>query len=152
MKYDLNYKSLNILLADDDEDDRQLLQEAIKSDRIEHTMHTIPSGEQLMNYLALCNGNTPDLIFLDLNMPRKNGMECLIEMRADKKFNNTVIAIYSTSSAKKDINTAFLAGANIYITKPNNYPALQKIVSEVLSTNWQYHTSTLSKKQFLMVR
>jgi len=152
MKYDQDYKSLQILLVDDDENDRQLLREAIESDRVDHTMHAIADGEQLMNYLSLSNVNTPDLIFLDLNMPRKNGMECLVEMRADEKFNNTIIAVYSTSSSKKEINSVLHAGTNIYITKPNNYLALKKIVSEVLLINWQYHTSSLSKKQFVMVR
>jgi CheY-like chemotaxis protein len=152
MKKNSNYNSLHILLVDDDEDDRKILREAIESVRVDHALHNIEDGQKLMEYLANCNGNTPDLIFLDLNMPRKTGMECLLEIRANQKFNDTVIAMYSTSSTEKDIDNTFLAGANIYITKPNNYEVLQRIVADVLSINWQYHTSQLKKENFVMVR
>jgi CheY-like chemotaxis protein len=143
---------MRILLADDDTDDRAFLREAIESVRVDHALYHFENGEKLMEHLAQCNGNVPDLIFLDLNMPRKNGMECLTEIRTKKKFNDTMIAIYSTSAMKNDIDRSFHAGANIYIRKPNSYGALQKIVTDVLSINWQYHTSQLKRENFVMVR
>ncbi len=152
MKYDQHYKNLKILLVDDDEDDRQLLHEAIQSNKLGLALHSITDGEHLMAYLSDRNGNTPDLIFLDLNMPRKNGMECLVEIRTDASLNETVIAMYSTSSNKNEIDSAFLAGANIFITKPNNYEALKKIVADVIAMNWQYSTTSMRKEHFLMLR
>jgi CheY-like chemotaxis protein len=143
---------LRVLLADDDEDDRKLLRRAIENVRVDVALHNLDNGEKLMEYLSGCNGNVPDLIFLDLNMPKKNGMDCLIEIRAHKKFNNTAIAIYSTSSVEKDMDSTFSAGANIYITKPDNYETLKKIVADILSINWQYHTSRSSIENFVMVR
>lgn len=143
---------LRVILADDDDDDRRLLRRAIENVRVDIALHHIENGEKLIEYLSLCNGNIPDLIFLDLNMPKKNGLECLTEIRAHKKFNNTVIAIYSTSSAEKDMDLSFLAGANIYIIKPDNYETLKKIVADILSINWQYHTSRSSIENFVMLR
>jgi CheY-like chemotaxis protein len=152
MKKKFNHASLRILIADDDEDDRSMLCEAIEGARVDHALHNVEDGEKLMDYLSQCNGNAPNLIFLDLNMPRKKGMECLTEIRANQKFNDTAIAIYSTSSTENDISNAFLAGANIYITKPDNFQELQKIVADTLSMNWQYHTNQLNRENFMMVR
>lgn len=152
MKYDQDHKPLHVLLVDDDEDDSQLLREAIHSYKTNLALHSIADGEELMSYLTLCNGNTPDLIFMDLNMPRKNGMECLVEMRTDTSLNNTVIAIYSASSSKKEVDNAFLAGANIFITKPNTYEALKKVVADVLSINMLYSSPAMRKEHFMMLR
>ncbi len=152
MKKLSEYRSLQVLLADDDDDDREMLREAIESVRVDVSLHNFEDGEKLMAHLSTYNGNVPDMIFLDLNMPRKNGLECLTEIRTQKKFNETVIAVYSTSSAEKDIDSTFLAGANIYIRKPRDYKLLQKVLSDVLSTNWQYHTSKLNRENFVMLR
>ena len=143
---------MSILLVDDDEDDREVLREAIESVRVDITLQNFANGEILMEHLAQCNGNAPDMIFLDLNMPRKNGLQCLTEIRTQQKFNNTVVAIYSTSSAEKDIESSFHAGANIYIRKPRDFKILKKVVSDVLATNWQYHTSRLNRENFVMLR
>ena len=152
MKNPAPYHKLRVLIADDDEEDHQMLCEAIADAKVEIALNNVNNGEKLMEYLSQCNGNAPDLIFLDLSMPKKNGMECLAEIRTDAKFKDTMIAVYSTSSVEKDINNTFYAGANIYITKPNDHLALIKIVEDVLSINWQYHTSGMSKKNFVMVR
>ncbi len=140
----------NILLAEDDEDDRLFFKEAISELKINSDLVMVNDGVQLMSYLTL-NGNTlPHLIFLDINMPRKDGMTALYEIRQNPKLKDISVAIYSTSSNQKDIECALVNGANIYITKPNDFDLLKKIISKAISINWQYNKGSLSKENFLL--
>jgi len=146
----MNYDALHILLADDDEDDRLFFKDAIEELKVKTNVTTVNDGVQLMNYLNAPDVQLPNVVFLDLNMPRKDGMECLREIRSDVRLKNLSVAIYSTSSSEEDIEETFVRGANIYIKKPNDFGALKKILSEVISLNWQYHTSGLNKENFLL--
>mgnify|MGYP006171379871 FL=1 len=83
-------------------------------------------------------------------MPKKNGIECLHEIKANKRFDDIAIAIYSTSSSEEHIEETFVNGANIYIKKPNDFNTLKKVLSDVVTINWQYHTSGLNKDNFLL--
>jgi CheY-like chemotaxis protein len=143
--------SLYIVLAEDDEDDRAFFKEAIDDVKIKTKLDIVNDGEQLMEYLNRANGSLPDVVFLDLNMPRKNGIQCLEEIRSNQKLKDISVAIYSTSSAEQDIEQTFLKGANVYIRKPNDFEKLKKAIAQVLSINWQYHTSRLNKENFLLV-
>ncbi len=143
--------SLHILLADDDEDDRTFFKDAIDNVKVKTTVFTVNDGQQLMDYLSRADVSLPDVIFLDLNMPRKSGMECLEEIRSNSKLKDISIAIYSTSGSEDDIEKTFLKGANIYIRKPNDFEKLKKAIGQVLSINWQYHTSRLNKENFLLL-
>ena len=145
----MNTKLLNIALADDDDDDRMLFSEAIEEISIKTKLSLFNHGQELMDYLSAPSVVLPDLIFLDLNMPIKNGMECLKEIRQNSNLKDLCIAIYSTSSSEKDIEETFLNGANIYLNKPNNFVKLQSSVERILQLNWQYHTSNLNKDTFL---
>jgi len=139
-----------ILLADDDEDDRRFFKEAIDELKINSVLTMVNDGVQLMDYLNQKDILLPHLVFLDINMPRKNGMKALKEIRADERLKDLSIAIYSTSSAKKDVEEAFLIGANIYIKKPVDFEHLKKILSKAIKLNWQYHTSGLNKENFIL--
>jgi len=141
---------LQVLLADDDKDDRLFFKYAIEELKIQTIVSTVNDGVELMAYLSNTGNQLPDLIFLDLNMPRKGGMECLKEIRANSLFNDLSVAIYSTSASEKDIEESFVLGANIYITKPNDFTSLKKILAEVININWQYHTSGLNKENFVL--
>jgi CheY-like chemotaxis protein len=143
--------ALHILLADDDEDDRSFFRKAIEEVRVKTVLDTVNDGQQLMDYLLKKGASLPDVIFLDLNMPRKGGIECLEEIRSIKQLKDISIVIYSTSGADEDIETTFLKGANVYIKKPNDFQKLKEAIAEVLSINWQYHTSRLNKENFLLV-
>ena len=110
---------LLILLADDDESDRLLFKEAFGDLKIESVVHTVNNGMQLMDYFTKKDAVLPHLIFLDLNMPRKNGLACLKEIRSMEKFAAIPIAIYSTSASQNDIEETFRNGANVYIKKPS---------------------------------
>jgi len=140
---------LNIVLADDDEDDRMLFSEAIEEISIRTKLSLFNHGQELMDYLNLPNVLLPSLIFLDLNMPVKNGLQCLKEIRENARLKDLCVAIYSTSSSEKDIEETFLNGANIYVNKPDNFCKLREVVEKVLQLNWQYHTSNLNKDTFL---
>ena len=141
---------INICLADDDEDDRLFFTDAFDELKINTKVKTFNDGVELMNYLNSEDSILPNVLFLDLNMPKKNGVECLLEIKLNEKFSDIAIAIYSTSSSEEHIEETFVNGANIYIKKPNDFENLKKILSEVVSMNWQYHTSGLNKENFLM--
>lgn len=141
---------LKILLADDDEDDRLLFIDAIEEVKVRTVVSIVNDGVELMEYLNSTDAILPDLIFLDLNMPRKGGIECLEEIRNNKKFKEISIAIYSTSASQNDIEDTFVKGANIYITKPNDFEVLKNILAKVITIKWQYHTSGLNKENFLL--
>ncbi len=141
---------IHIILADDDEDDRMFFTDAFDELKMKTKVQTYNDGVELMNYLMTENAVLPDVLFLDLNMPKKNGIECLHEIKANKRFDDIAIAIYSTSSSEEHIEETFVNGANIYIKKPNDFNTLKKVLSDVVTINWQYHTSGLNKDNFLL--
>jgi CheY-like chemotaxis protein len=138
-----------IILADDDEDDRLFFTDAFSELKISTKVQTCNDGVELMDYLKKEDSILPNVLFLDLNMPMKNGIECLDEIKADKRFDDVIIAIYSTSSSEEHIEETFVKGANIYIKKPNDFNELKKVLSYVVTLNWQYHTSGFNKDNFL---
>lgn len=140
--------TINIMLADDDEDDRNFFNDAINELKINNNLTVFKNGRELMDYLERPDTVLPHILFLDLNMPSKNGNECLAEIRQNPKFKDMSIAIYSTSSSEKDIEETFVGGANIYIKKPNDFANLKKVLREVVNINWQFHTSGLNKDTF----
>ncbi|WP_046755429.1 response regulator [Kordia jejudonensis] len=146
----MNEDYIHIVLADDDEDDRLFFTDAFEELKITTKVQTYNDGVYLMDYLNSEDAILPNVLFLDLNMPRKNGMECLKEIKANEKFADIAIAIYSTSASEEDIENTFIHGANIYIKKPDNFKKLKKALSEVVTINWQYHTSGLNKDNFLL--
>lgn len=144
------HDSILITLADDDEDDRLFFTDAFEELKINTVVNTVKNGKELLNYLNQPETVLPNIIFLDLNMPILNGIECLKEIKQDNKFNDIVIAIYSTSSSDQDVEDTFVLGANIYIKKPNNFNDLKKVLSDIVTINWQYHTNGLNKDNFLL--
>lgn len=140
--------SMHILLADDDEDDRTFFSEAIQELKMNNKLTLFKDGNELMDYLVHPDIRLPHVLFLDLNMPGKTGIDCLKEIRANIRFKDVSIAIYSTSSSEKDIEDTFIEGANIYITKPNDFSSLKKVIQEVVNMNWQFHSSGLNIETF----
>ncbi len=141
---------LNILLADDDESDRFLFKEAFEEMKVKTNVYTVNDGLQLMEYLSQENVTLPHLLFLDLNMPRKNGLECLKEIRSIEKLKDISIAIYSTSASEKDIEETFLFGANVYIQKPSDFSELKHVLHKAVMTAFVYQEPPFNKANFLM--
>lgn len=90
---------IHIILADDDEDDRLFFTDAFEEIKINTKVQTYKDGVELMDYLNREDAILPQVLFLDLNMPKKNGIECLHEIKQNEKFKDLAIAIYSTSSS-----------------------------------------------------
>jgi len=146
----LKNEPLHILLADDDEADRFLFREAFSELEIKTIVHTVNNGMELMEWLNMENTRLPHLLFLDLNMPRKNGLQCLKEIRKNEKLKDISIAIYSTSDNEKDMEEAFLNGANVYITKPIGFDMLKQVLEKAVTTVYTYQEPSFNKANFLL--
>lgn len=124
-----------IFLADNDIDDVLIFEQALEEINLPHKLHVASNGQQLIERLVGGDVN-PDIIFLDINMPIKNGMETLIEIR--KVLNHFVpVLMLSTSALDTLIESSQLLGASGYICKPSSYPELCKILSKLLVHNWK---------------
>lgn len=110
-------KTWHILLADDDASDRFFFGMALKEITTQTQLTTVEDGEKLMNYLKNNSVNLPHVIFLDLNMPRKTGNECLLEIKNDEKLKEIPIVIYSTSLYEEVAEILYRNGANYYLKK-----------------------------------
>jgi CheY-like chemotaxis protein len=146
----MNNDALYLLLADDDDDDRLFFKEALEEVKVRTILNTVNDGSQLMNYLNKPGIRLPHIVFLDLFMPVKSGMECLTEIRRNNKLKDITVAIYSTTSKENIIEEAFVKGANIYISKPYDFSVLKNILAQVVNMSWQYYTSGLRKENFLL--
>ena len=141
---------LHVLLADDDEDDRIFFRDAFEEVKIKTNLDFVHDGLQLLEHLNNPETKLPNILFLDLNMPKKTGIECLIEIKKTPHLKDLIVAIYSTSSSEEDIEETFVQGANIYIKKPSDFNSLKKILNGVVTLNWQYYTSGLNRDNFLL--
>jgi CheY-like chemotaxis protein len=140
---------VHILLAEDDRDDRLFFKNAFRDLKIDNRMSICENGVDLMDYLAGAE-TLPDILFLDLNMPGKNGFECLKEIRSTGRYRDMSVAIYTSLSLPTIQYEVLSAGANIFIKKPNDPAMLKKILLEVIYINWQYITDGLSKENFML--
>jgi len=131
MKYNQS-DSINILLADDDEDDREFFADIIHLVNGPVQLTCTSSGSELIKKLKELSGNLPDLLFLDLNMPGKDGRECLCEMKSIDSLRNLQIIICSTSSSPDDIDYAYEKGADLYLVKPTSFSTYFERLKSVL--------------------
>jgi len=142
-------EKLYILLAEDDQDDRLFFKKVFDSLKIKHTLDMCEDGHELMAYLDDSN-ILPHIIFLDVNMPGKSGMECLKAIRSSTKLRETTVAMYSSLSSRETIEDAFISGANVFIKKPNEFDELRKILKEVMYINWQYVTDGMNRENYMI--
>ncbi|QJR82312.1 response regulator [Alteromonas pelagimontana] len=123
--------SINILMADDDEDDRLLTIDALKESRVLNNLYCVEDGVELLEYLRRegkysdpKDSPRPSLILLDLNMPRKDGREALQEIKADPALRSIPVVILTTSKEEEDMLRGYDLGCASYITKPVNFEGL----------------------------
>lgn len=135
-------RPITILMADDDPDDRMLTEEAWEENQLANELYFVEDGEQLLNYLHrrgeyahLSGEPLPDLVLLDLNMPKKDGRESLKEIKASPNLRRIPIVILTTSKAEEDILRTYDLGASSFITKPVTFEALVDMV-KTLAKYW----------------
>ncbi|HOZ50787.1 MAG TPA: response regulator [Chitinophagaceae bacterium] len=146
----MNNEQIHILLAEDDEADRLLFSETLDELEIKPILHTVNNGVELMAYLNKKNVQLPHIVFLDLNMPRKNGLECLKEIRNNDKLKSISIAIYSTSVNENDMDETFRYGANVYISKPNNINMLRQLFFKAVAATHLYQGEPIYRANFFL--
>lgn len=130
----MNLKPLSILLADDDTDDCIFFKEALEELPLTTQLTTVHDGEQLMQLLMNDTNELPDVLFLDLNMPRKNGFECLSEIKHSQRLQVLPVIIFSTSFEQEVINLLFINGAQYFIRKPSEFSQFKIIIHQTFST------------------
>ncbi len=122
MKKHPHVGAFDILLAEDEPGDARLVGEALSESKILCTLHHVPDGVEALEFLhktgRFADAPRPDLVLLDLNMPRCDGREVLREMRADPKLHNIPVIVLTTSDVERDVEISYGLGANSYITKP----------------------------------
>jgi CheY-like chemotaxis protein len=124
-------RPISILIADDDEDDRMLIRDALNESRLANELHFVTNGEELIDYLFNRHQYTdkkkyprPGIILLDLNMPKKDGREALREIKACNDLRQIPIIVLTTSQTEEDIYRSYDLGVNSFITKPVSFGSL----------------------------
>jgi CheY-like chemotaxis protein len=125
-------KPLTILLADDDEEDRELTRDALQDSRLANDMRFVVDGQDLMDYLRRAgryadpniDAPRPGIILLDLNMPKKDGREALAELKADASLRRIPVVVLTTSKDHEDVLRAYELGVSSFITKPVTFAGL----------------------------
>lgn len=141
---------LNLLLADDDKDDCLLFKHALEELPLMAHLTIVHNGEQVMEEISKEGSTLPDVLFLDLNMPRKNGFASLGEIKRNAELQDLPVVIFSTSSDQESVNNVFRDAAHYYICKPGDFLQLKKVIYEALILITDKHNSLPSKENFII--
>jgi CheY-like chemotaxis protein len=141
---------VKVTLADDDKDDQEIFGEALNETNIPNELTTVNSGAELMEHLKDESTPNPDIIFMDINMPVKNGKEVLSEIKADENLKDIPTVILSTSAHPKDVEEAFEAGANLYVPKPYSFANFILMLKKIFSLKWTGELLRPLRKTFFM--
>jgi CheY-like chemotaxis protein len=132
-------KAIPILIAEDDPDDRMLIEEAFAESKFDHPLAFVSNGEELLQYLAgdgqFENTPKPGLILLDLNMPKMDGREALKHIKANSATRRIPIVVFTTSNVDDDIDSTYDLGISSYISKPSTFEGLKEVVDS-LNSYW----------------
>ena len=142
---------LNILLADDDSDDRFFFEKALDEIPVATKLSTVSDGAHLMTYLMSHLEQLPDVLFLDLNMPRKNGAECLLEIKSNDKLKNIPVVLCSTSLGDDFANQLYHNGATYYLHKCD-FADLKKCIRKTFALLAVSHLQPSRDKFMLSLR
>ena len=143
-------RKLNIILAEDDFDDRLLFEEAIDELPVSVQLNTFNNGDELMEWLIRRINQLPDVLFLDLNMPRKNGFATLGEIKNNTKLQDLPVFIFSTATNRDMINQVFKDAAHYYIRKPVHFRELKELIYKSLRIIADKDTALPGKERFML--
>ncbi|MCF0040176.1 response regulator [Dyadobacter fanqingshengii] len=129
-----------IFLADDDADDCMLFEDALREVSTSTELTTANDGVELINLMEAAVLPPPDVIFLDLNMPRKNGFECLEQIRRTKAWDDIPVVIFSTSGQEEMVRKVHERGASYFIRKPGSFLKLKQAIKQILDIDWTKHS------------
>jgi CheY-like chemotaxis protein len=124
----------NVWLADDDNDDCEIFEEAIRQILPYVSLLIVKDGEELMTQLE--HTKPPDILFLDINMPARDGLDCLKEIRSQKRFEKLPIVIFSSSIQPRHVEESYGLGANLYYSKPLTFTNLIAGLGRIFQMNW----------------
>jgi len=128
-------KQIEILLVEDNEGDIGLVEEVFQEAKIRNNLHIAEDGEEAMLFLhkegQFSDAPRPDIILLDLNLPKKDGREVLKEIKEDDKLKRIPVVVLTTSKAEEDILKSYDLHANSYITKPVNFDQFIKVIKSI---------------------
>jgi CheY-like chemotaxis protein len=141
---------LRVLLADDDIDDCLFFKEALEELPLSTHLTIVNDGDQLMKLLLKNTSRLPHVLFLDLNMPRKNGFECLTEIRLNDKLKALPAIVYSTSSEQDVIDRLYQNGAQHFIRKPFNFLQFKRVIHYSLTLIMQESSLQRTKNNFIL--
>lgn len=135
MNYEMTCKPIEILLVEDNPGDVRLTKEALIEGKVLNKLHVVVDGVEAMAFLLqegnYSNAVRPDLILLDLNLPKKDGREVLVEIKSQEKLKRIPVVVLTTSSAEEDIIKSYGCHANCYITKPVDLDQFIKVVKSI---------------------
>jgi CheY-like chemotaxis protein len=143
-------QNLNLYLADDDKDDCLLFKDALEELPVSAKLTTVHDGEQLMNLLMEETSDLPHVLFLDLNMPRKNGFECLSEIKFNDKLKQFPVVIFSTSFEQDVVNLLYKKEAHYYIRKPADFAQLKNVILQALVLATDGNSIQPAKEHFVL--
>ncbi len=141
---------VKVMLADDDKDDQLLFAAAIEETKIDAEVTTVENGQELIDNLKDPAEPNPDIIFLDINMPVKDGKAVLAEIKADDTLKDIPTVMLSTSDSPKDVEETFNRGANLYVKKPNSFHNLILILKNIFMLHWAKALIKPLRKSFLV--
>jgi CheY-like chemotaxis protein len=142
-------KPLHLLLADDDKDDRFFFKKVLEELPVAMQLTTVENGEKLIQFLTENTQSLPDALFLDLNMPRKNGLECLSEIKSNKKLKHLPVIVHSTSLNKEIADILYTNGAHYY-TRKTDIMELSKVLHYIIQLMVENKFIRPTRKKFIL--
>jgi CheY-like chemotaxis protein len=145
-------RSLNIYLADDDQADCLLFKDALAELPITANLTIVHDGEQLLELLTQKGNSHPDVLFLDLNMPRKNGFAALGQIKRDDKLNDIPVIVFSTANDQAKVKMVFRDAAHYYIRKPAKFSELKEVIYKALTLITDGNASLPKEENFMLTK
>jgi len=127
----------NIVLAEKDAEYQEIFQEALEEMSFPTTLTIVNDGKELMDKLKAAQSSTYNVVVLDVNIPKKSGIQCLKEIRKNNRWNNTFSVVLTSDKNRNQVEKAYGAGANLFLTKPDSYTDYLETIRRILTSEWE---------------